>query len=227
MKIIGFVGMPGSGKSVASDVARSMGLKVAVMGDVIRGEARRLGLEPTDENLGRVGNMLRTGEGPDAVARRTLENALSERPGINSELCPDAKAGPKVNAGPKAKAIVIDGLRSKAEADFFRSSAEEFHLIEIIAPSEARVKWIVSRGRADDPGAGILGTETKDPKIVTSCKDGSVSRDTAEALERRECRELSWGMCEAMREADLRVKNEGDLDDFRASIRKLLDEIIS
>ncbi|MDD1759688.1 MAG: AAA family ATPase [Methanothrix sp.] len=46
MKIIGFVGLPGSGKSVASNVARDMGIEVLVMGDVIRQEAARLGLEP-------------------------------------------------------------------------------------------------------------------------------------------------------------------------------------
>lgn len=197
MKIIGFVGMPGSGKSVASEVARSMGLKVVVMGDVIRQEAARLGLEPSDENLGNVGNMLRSREGPEAVARRTLE----------------ASSGEKV--------VVIDGLRSKAEADFFRSNAEEFHLVEIVAPAEARIRWIVSRGRPDDPGA-----RERDIKIVASCKE-NCDRDTAEALERRECRELGWGMYEAMREADLRLQNEGNLDEFRASVQKLLEELIS
>jgi cytidylate kinase len=196
VKIIGFVGMPGSGKGVASDVARSMGLKVVVMGDVIRREAAQLGLPPNDENLGSVGNMLRAREGPEAVARRTLEAASGER------------------------VVVIDGLRSKAEADFFRSNAEEFHLVEIVAPAEARIKWIVSRGRPDDPKAGV-----QDPKIVASCRDGS--RDTAEALERRECRELSWGMYEAMREADLRLQNEGGLDEFRASVQQLLKDLTS
>ncbi|MFA5579215.1 MAG: AAA family ATPase, partial [Methanothrix sp.] len=36
---MGFVGMPGSGKSVAADVAREMNIPVVVMGDVIREEA--------------------------------------------------------------------------------------------------------------------------------------------------------------------------------------------
>jgi dephospho-CoA kinase len=197
MKIIGFVGMPGSGKSVASEVARSMGLKVAVMGDVIRQEAARQGLEPSDENLGNVGNMLRSREGPEAVARRTLEAATDE------------------------KIVVIDGLRSKAEADFFRSNAEEFHLVEIVAPAKARMRWIVSRGRPDDPGARA---RERDLKIVASCKDGC--EDTAEALEKRECRELGWGMYEAMREADMRLQNEGGLDEFRASVRRLLEELV-
>ena len=43
---------------VASDVAREMGFSVLVMGDVIRQEAAARGLEPSDENLGKVGNKL-------------------------------------------------------------------------------------------------------------------------------------------------------------------------
>ena len=57
MKIIGFVGLPGSGKGEASKIARQHGLAVVVMGDVIRQEAARQGLEPTDQNLGRIGNV--------------------------------------------------------------------------------------------------------------------------------------------------------------------------
>lgn len=202
MKIIGFVGMPGSGKSVASDVARNMGLKVVVMGDIIRQEAARLGIEPSDENLGSIGNILRAKEGPEAVARRTLEAASEE------------------------KIAVIDGLRSKVEADFFRANAEEFHLVEVIAPADARMKWIVSRGRSDDPGARARSGE-RDSKIVASCRDGrNGNLNIAEAIERRECRELGWGMCEAMKEADLRLHNEGDLEEFRASVRKLLEKLI-
>lgn len=200
MKIIGFVGMPGSGKSVASDVARSMGLRVVVMGDIIRQEAARLGLKPSDENLGNVGNMLRAKEGPEAVARRTLEAASGE------------------------KIAVIDGLRSKAEADFFRANADEFHLVEIVAPADDRMRWIVSRGRSDDPGAGARAGE-RDLKIVASCRDNSALKETAEALERRECRELGWGMYEAMKEADIRLQNEGDLEEFRAAVRRLLEEL--
>ena len=116
MRIIGFVGMPGSGKSVASEVARKMGLTVVVMGDVIRKEAIRLLLEPTDENLGQIGNLLRKMEGPTAIAQRTLEMARF----LGGDI------------------VIIDGLRSKAEVEFFRSNAEDFKLVEICAPHESK-----------------------------------------------------------------------------------------
>jgi dephospho-CoA kinase len=182
LKLIGFVGMPGSGKSEASRVARDMGLAVVVMGDVIRREAARLGLVPTDENLGQVGNMLRAEEGPDVVARRTLDSA--------------AKTGKDL--------AVIDGLRSKAEADFFRTHSQQFVLVEVWTPPEARLKRIIARGRADDAQAGS---------------------DAESALSNRDCRELGWGMNDLIEEADVRICNDGDLPGLQSSIGALLERI--
>jgi len=195
LKIIGFVGLPGSGKGEASGVARQCGLTVLVMGDIIRQEAERRGLEPTDLNLGRIGEALRAEEGPDAIAKRTLEKARA----LGVEI------------------VIIDGLRSRDEAEFFRASADEFHLIEICAPPDARLKWLESRGRPDDPKH-----ERTDPNDTASIPD-----KPAAALEMRECRERSWGLCDAMKAADLRLKNEGSLDDFRQSVKKLLDVLVA
>lgn len=192
MKIIGFVGLPGSGKSVASDVAREMGFPVFVMGDVIRQEAAARGLEPSDENLGWVGTALRASDGPEAVARRTLERAAKE------------------------KIIVVDGLRSKAEADFFCARSEEFHLINITAPANSRIRWLESRGRPDDPRAS---------SPFTSSASLDRGNQTPSALEQREDREIGWGMSEAMKEADLALRNDGDLEEFRESVRRMLKDL--
>jgi cytidylate kinase len=199
LKIIGFVGLPGSGKSVASDVARKMGLTVLVMGDIIRLEAARLGLQPNDESLGMVGNMLRAQEGPQAVARRILEKAK----------------------GTGEDTIIVDGLRSKAEADFFRAHSEEFHLVEIYAPSDARLRWIMDRGRSDDPVHGG-GDAVGDKDKISSGPDNG---QTVAALEKRDGREQGWGICEAINEADLKISNGGDLQSFRRSVRTLLKNL--
>jgi dephospho-CoA kinase len=196
LKIIGFVGMPGSGKSVASKVARTIGLEVVVMGDVIRVEAARLGLQPTDENLGNVGNTLRAREGPKAIARRTLEMARSSGKDI----------------------VVIDGLRSRDEVEFFRENSDDFRLVEVCASAEARLNRIANRGRSDD---AYSDEETlQGPKIPLSSIDRL--QKTAEALKKRECRELGWGMCEAFNEADLRIDNNYDLDEFKAKVEAFL-----
>jgi dephospho-CoA kinase len=198
LKIIGFVGMPGSGKSVASNVARNVGLEVVVMGDVIRVEAARLGLPPTDENLGKVGNMLRAREGPEAVAKRTLELARKSGKGL----------------------VVVDGLRSKEEVEFFRENSDDFRLVEVCASAESRINRIANRGRSDD----AYSDETmQGSKIVLTCEDRL--QKTAEALVKRECRELGWGMSEAFNEADLRIDNNGNLDEFQAKVETFLREI--
>jgi len=213
MKIIGFVGLPGSGKGEASQIARQNGLAVVVMGDVIRQEAARQGLEPTDHNLGRIGNALRAAEGPDAVAKKTFESALA--------------AGKDI--------VVVDGLRSREEVDFFRTHADEFHLIEVCAPAQARLKWLAARGRPDDPGksptnkgrqraAGYQEMDA-DPRIISSCEEPD--RLAAAALEQRECREMGWGMCEAMKVADLKLRNDGNLDDFRENVNRLLSLLVT
>jgi len=199
LKIIGFVGMPGSGKSVASNVARIVGLEVVVMGDVIRGEAARLGLPPTDENLGNVGNMLRAREGPKAVAKRTLELARSSGKDL----------------------VVVDGLRSKEEVEFFRDNSNDFMLVEVCASAQARLSRIADRGRSDD--GNFVDETNKCSKIALSCDDRL--QKTSEALAKRECRELGWGMCEAFNEADLRIDNNGDLDEFKAKVEAFLREI--
>jgi len=201
MKIIGFVGLPGSGKGEASQIARQQGLAVVVMGDVIRQEATRQGLEPTDQNLGCIGNALRAVEGPDAVAKITFERAKA--------------AGKDV--------VVVDGLRSAKEADFFRAHADEFHLVEVCAPARDRLKWLAARGRPDDPGGSPEndGMQTDaDTKSISSCREPD--NLAAAALEQRECREKGWGMCEAMKTADLKLINDGSLDDFRKDVKRLL-----
>ena len=115
MKIVGFVGMPGSGKSAAAGVAREMNIPVVVMGDVIREEAARRGLPPTDRNLGAVGNDLRSKEGPDAIATRCLA---------------------KIRAT-GASVVVVEGIRSRSEVERFRESADDFLLIEVYVPDGA------------------------------------------------------------------------------------------
>lgn len=190
MKIIGFVGLPGSGKGEASSIARQLGYAVVVMGDVIRQEAARQGLGPGDESLGRIGSELRAREGPAAVARRTLEMAEA--------------TGKEI--------VVVDGLRSKEEADFFRTNAEEFHLVEICAPAEVRLRWLAARGRPDDPA----WPGKNDEITASSCCDCG-----AAALQRRESRELSWGMGEAMMVADLKLHNDGSLEELHRNVLQL------
>lgn len=129
MRIIAFVGMPASGKSVAGRVARDKGIHVINMGDVIREEVLRRGLEPTDANTGGVGTDLRENEGMDAVAKYCV---------------------PKINSS-GTDMVVIDGVRGIAEIEFFKKEfGKDFTLVNINSPIRMRLERVKVRGRSDD-----------------------------------------------------------------------------
>lgn len=142
MKIIAFVGMPASGKSEAARIAAEMGIPVINMGDVIRKEVLRLGLEPNDSNTGMVATQLRKCEGMDAVAIR----CISQIKDTGSDL------------------VVVDGVRGIAEVECFRQElGEGFVLISIYAPIEIRFSRVQKRGRSDDMNT-IEGLSNRDER---------------------------------------------------------------
>lgn len=128
-KILAFVGMPASGKSAAASILGESGIKVINMGDVIREEVVRRGLEPTDINVGGVGTDLRKKEGKDIVAKRCI---------------------PKIQAA-DSEFLVVDGVRSLAEINCFKQAfGSDFTLVTIDAPIEIRFARVQARKRSDD-----------------------------------------------------------------------------
>ena len=101
MKVIGFCGLPGSGKSTAIEAIKDMG-RVVTMGDVIRNEAKKRGIKPTGENLGKIAKEIREEGGDKIVARKCVQMIKS----MHEEI------------------IFIDGLRSMAEVKAFRDEWE-------------------------------------------------------------------------------------------------------
>ena len=182
MKIIAFVGLPLSGKSTASKVAEEMGIPVVVMGDVVREEAKKRGIELTDENLGKIASELREREGMDAIAKRCIpiiREKLKER-GI----------------------VVVDGIRGIDEVKRFKEEfGEDFVLINIEAPIELRFERALKRKREDDV-------------------------KTIEDLKKRDERELSWNMGEAIKAADITLENKGDLEEFKETVREVLRHFV-
>ena len=131
MHVIGTVGLPGSGKGEAATVAADVGIPVVVMGDVIRVECRRRGLDPA-EHHGRIACALREEEGDDAIAARTLPRIREAAADSDRE---DAT-------------VLVDGLRSTVELARFREAiGDEFTLVAIRAPFELRAERLDERGR--------------------------------------------------------------------------------
>ena len=129
--IIAVVGMPGSGKSIVSDSAKKLGIPVLVMGDAVREETRRRGLELTPENVLRTAEDLRKRFGRKAVALLVIDKIRRER--LN-----------------RKKIIVVEGLRSPEEKDTFDSFFEKFFVIAVHASPKTRYSRILGRGRQDD-----------------------------------------------------------------------------
>jgi dephospho-CoA kinase len=134
MKLLGTVGLPGSGKSEAAAVARAAGVPVVTMGDVIRDECRNRGLDPAQHH-GEMAKTLREEGGPGAIAERSL-------PEIESALSESA-----------SETVLVDGLRSPAEVDRFEAVfGDAFVLVSVEASFETRAERLADRERDASDG---------------------------------------------------------------------------
>ena len=144
MRVIGTVGLPGSGKSEAATVARSLDFPVVTMGDVIRQESRDRGVDPATHH-GEVAKALREENGPAAIAERSLplvREALEE-----------------------SETVVVDGIRSDVEVETFREAfSEDFELLRIEAPFETRAERLDLRGRDASAEEGGESLEERDKR---------------------------------------------------------------
>ena len=96
--------------------------------------------------------------------------------------------------------VLVDGIRGDAEVRLFRKQFPSFTLISIDSSFEKRLDRIRARGRSDD---FVL----------------------PESLRTRDEREMTWGLMNALAEADIKIKNEGTLEDFSTAVISVLDSL--
>ncbi len=131
-KIIVLTGLPGAGKSVVGDVAREMGLPVISLGDVVREEVAKKGLEPTLDNILRVANELRKALGKNAIAKLSINKIASAC--ISNCI------------------VVVDGVRSLDEIETIKESLlKDVIILAIHSSQKTRFERILNRGREGDP----------------------------------------------------------------------------
>ncbi|MEA1930221.1 nucleoside monophosphate kinase [Halohasta litorea] len=129
MRVVGTVGLPGSGKGELAAVARKAEIPVVTMGDVIRQACRDRGRDPSTDH-GEVAKALREEDGPAAIAERSLP------------MIRDAMAETDTDT------VVVDGLRSMVEVEAFREAfGEAFLIVSIEAPFDLRAERLADRGR--------------------------------------------------------------------------------
>jgi dephospho-CoA kinase len=121
--------MPGAGKTTVASFLKERGFTIVTMGDAVREEAKRQGLEPTDVNLGRLMLKLRQELGQGAMAHLVLR-----------KLERDGKTGN----------VVIDGIRSIPEVEVLKKVGH-VRLLAIHASQDTRLKHLRDRGRPDAP----------------------------------------------------------------------------
>jgi len=126
--VVAIAGMPGSGKALASGVARERSIPVFVCGDIVREEASSRKLPATPENLGSLMLRIREEEGSDVMVKRLL---------------------PRIEIT-KSDYVVVEGLRSLDELEYLRNRFKT-RLLAIHAPPEQRFQRLLRRGRSDDP----------------------------------------------------------------------------
>lgn len=127
MQVMGISGLPGSGKSIVSDMAIEKGAILISMGDIIREQAKLRG-EPTKETAVN----LRKEFGNDIVSELTIEKI---------------KKIQKENA---TGLIIIEGIRSPHEVDMFRDNFDNFLILSIFANPKIRFERLLIRKREDD-----------------------------------------------------------------------------
>lgn len=186
MRVLAFTGLPGSGKSEAVAQAREQGIPVIRMGDFVLQEVRARGLPEQEEHVGPVATGMREQQGDDVWAKRTVRAIRDHAvPGLSDD----------------AALVVVDGVRSPAEVERFRSElGDDFRLVAIVASDETRHGRILKRGRSDDTD------ETKT----------AIARDE---------RERGWGLDKVIEQAEHQVQNEGSLAELKDQVSALLERL--
>ena len=127
MQVMGISGLPGSGKSIVSDMAIENGAIIVSMGDIIREEAKKRG-ETTKETA----TNLRKEFGNDIVSELTIKKIK------------------KLQEEDATNLIMIEGIRSPHEVEMFKENFEDFIILSIFANPTLRFERLKIRNREDD-----------------------------------------------------------------------------
>lgn len=127
MYVIGISGLPGSGKSLVSEIATKKGAIIVSMGDIIREEAKKRG-ETTKETA----KNLRKKHGAYIVSQLTIKK-IEQLKNEGTEKC-----------------IIVEGIRSPKEVNLFKKHFKEFMVLSIFTNPTLRFERLQKRMREDD-----------------------------------------------------------------------------
>lgn len=130
MSVIGVSGLPGSGKSLVSKIAKEKSIIIVNMGDLVREEAKK-----RNANVGETAINLRKEQGDYVLAKLTIEKIKNQSLSMkNSEK----------------QIFLIEGIRSQYEVKLFRENFKDFILVSIFSSPSTRFNRLKNRKRNDD-----------------------------------------------------------------------------
>jgi len=136
-KLIIFVGMPGSGKSICVEHLKNKGLKSVYFGGITIEEVKKRGLDLTPENEKIVREDIRKNQGNDAYAKKIIAEIESLK---------------------SIQPIVVDGLYSWTEYKLFKSTfGDNAVVIAVVSPRNLRHQRLQKR-----PKRPLNNDEAKD-----------------------------------------------------------------
>lgn len=177
--VVGLIGMPGSGKSVTQDIFAKNGFDTFNMGDIVtKIEPAKRGMSEWSENRDKeIAGQLRAELGSEAIAIRTYE----ELSNLKGDIC-------------------IAGLRSTAEAEYFRKKwGDAFTLIAIDSSFEVRAKRMMAR-------------------VERPYK-------SAKELAARDRREDEYGLSKILSSCENRINNDGDIKKLEKNVRETIRKL--
>ena len=127
MQVMGISGMPGSGKSIVSDLAAEKGAIIVSMGDIVREEAKKRG-----ESSKETAQNLRAEHGPYIVSELTIKKIKQlQDEGVENS-------------------IIVEGIRSHHEVEMFKENFENFIILSVFTNPKIRFERLKLRMREDD-----------------------------------------------------------------------------
>ena len=127
MQVMGISGMPGSGKSIVSEIAEEKGAIIVSMGDIVREEAKKRG-----ESSKETAKNLRKEYGEYIVSELTIKKIKKlQEEGVEN-------------------LIIVEGIRSHHEVEMFKENFENFLILSIAANPKLRFERLKNRMREDD-----------------------------------------------------------------------------
>ena len=124
MQVMGISGLPGSGKSLVSEIASQKGAIIVSMGDIIREEAKKRG-----ETSKETATNLRKEFGDDIVSELTIK---------------------KIKNIETDNLVIIEGIRSHHEVEMFKENFDDFLILSIFSNPNIRFERLKKRMREDD-----------------------------------------------------------------------------